>query len=387
MLCTFCGAENRSENKFCGLCGVRLERRKIERRMQGNVINLRCGSCGNINDPGYKFCGMCGTRIERRLTERRGTEPRANATANVGLPAPDLSERRRSASAVQVAQPSGGDVLFQHDRPEPLPKTERSEHGITGPSFLGLSSEPENEGDYLLEDEGSSRRGLRTLVLLAVLAAIIGLIFVQWRSSYRANPKSPEVPKTEPSPGPQGTNQPPGAASASPEAPQTQAAAQNPAAVHDPFSDNGKQLLEQAFGARAAVSSPDKASSDASRDDAPVADHDPAPPPPEKGVADLRPSKMLMKAQQYIQGTGGMAQNCEQGLVYLRAAAQKNEPAAAVQMGALYASGQCVKQDRVMAYRWFNSAHELQPSNQWIQRNMDHLWGEMNAQERRQARY
>ncbi|MGH9564737.1 MAG: hypothetical protein ACRD4I_02025, partial [Candidatus Angelobacter sp.] len=257
--------------------------------------------------------------------------------------------------------------------------------------FLGLSSEPENEGDYLLEDEGSSRRGLRTLVLLAVLAAIIGLIFVQWRSSYRANPKSPEVPKTEPSPAPQGANRPSGVLSPSAQVPETQAAAQTPAAMHDPFSDNGKQLLEQAFGARAAASGPHNTSSDAPVDDAPVADHDPPSSSSEKEAADFsaaqRPSKMLMKAQQYIQGSGGMAQNCEQGLVYLRAAAQKNEPAAAVQMGALYASGQCVKQDRVMAYRWFNSAHELQPSNQWIQRNMDQLWGEMNAQERRQARY
>src|SRR5262249_48914705 len=63
------------------------------------------------------------------------------------------------------------------------------------------------------------------------------------------------------------------------------------------------------------------------------------------------PSPELLKAQQYLQGRGGVAPNCEQGLVYLRAAAQKNEPAAAVQMSTLYATGHCVQMDRVMAYR------------------------------------
>jgi TPR repeat protein len=99
-----------------------------------------------------------------------------------------------------------------------------------------------------------------------------------------------------------------------------------------------------------------------------------------------KPSALLVRAQQFLHGQG-VEQNCEQGLLYLRAAAQKNEPAAAVQMGALYASGRCVHQDRVMAYRWFNSAHELEPANQWIQRNMDLLWGQMSDQERRLAGY
>jgi hypothetical protein len=56
-------------------------------------------------------------------------------------------------------------------------------------------------------------------------------------------------------------------------------------------------------------------------------------------------------------------------------------------MAALYSSGLCVTQDRVMAYRWFNSAHELQPANVWIQRNMDQLWAQMSSQERRLAGY
>ena len=92
----------------------------------------------------------------------------------------------------------------------------------------------------------------------------------------------------------------------------------------------------------------------------------------------------LIQAQNYLQGRGGVRQDCDQGLIYLKAATEKNEPAAAVQMGALYASGHCVQQDRVMAYRWFNSAHELDPANPWIQTNLDQLWAQMSQQERKQ---
>src|SRR5262249_2974352 len=98
-----------------------------------------------------------------------------------------------------------------------------------------------------------------------------------------------------------------------------------------------------------------------------------------------KPSATLLKAQDYLQGRAGVPQNCEQGLVYLRAAAQKNEPAAAMQMGELYATGHCVQQDRVTAYRWMNSARELAPGNQVIQTSVDQLWGRMTPQERRET--
>src|SRR5262249_2201012 len=111
-----------------------------------------------------------------------------------------------------------------------------------------------------------------------------------------------------------------------------------------------------------------------------------APPKPKVAPdAPAKPSLELVRAQQFRQGRGGVSQNCEQCLQYLKAAAQKNEPAAAIQMSTLYATGHCVQQDRVMAYRWLNSAHELTPSNSSIQTSMDVLWGQMTSQERRQA--
>jgi len=103
--------------------------------------------------------------------------------------------------------------------------------------------------------------------------------------------------------------------------------------------------------------------------------------PPEKA----KPSAALVRAQQYLQGRG-VPQSCEQGMMYLKAATEENDPRAAVQMGALYSSGHCVQQDRVQAYKWFSTARNLEPENTWIEKNLNQLWAEMTPEERRNIR-
>src|SRR6476646_6349684 len=173
MLCTFCGTENRPEHKFCGSCGVRLERRQAERRSSKSG-STTCAGCGHLNDPGMKFCGMCGTRIERRTEDRRGSSDaaRAAAIANAQLPPPDV--KRKSSAPVAVAEKSDEAPVPLPRRSEPTifrneaPRTgavraesvssdavrqEPANGGrISGPSFLGLNSQPENNSDveYLL---------------------------------------------------------------------------------------------------------------------------------------------------------------------------------------------------------------------------------------------
>src|SRR5436305_10171923 len=187
MLCTFCGTENRPEHKFCGTCGVRMERRQVERRTRKSG-STTCAGCGHLNDPGMKFCGMCGTRIERRMEERRGSSDasRAAAIANAQLPPPEVKRRATTQVAAPpelsdetpVALPRRGEpAIFRNEPPravraEPLASDVRQEQAvrqeqgnggrISGPSFLGLNSQPENNGDveYLLEDEPSGS-GLR----------------------------------------------------------------------------------------------------------------------------------------------------------------------------------------------------------------------------------
>jgi len=390
MICTFCGGENRAENRFCGMCGVRIERRNKERRTN-QAGSAKCPSCGHQNEPGYKFCGLCGTRIERRMQDRRATsdEARANALANAQLPTPDLASRKTATLLSEPEMPP---------EPEPIEKTpvRRSPQpgsifvtqekitpstSIGGPSFLGLNSEPQSESDYLLEEESSSRGGLRTLVLLAILAAILGLIFVQWRSSYRANTKSSPAPNPPAQSQPQGNSHPgqpatPAATNPSP----SQAAAQTlpkqpdnkPAAPPESASNS-----DTGANAKADAAADDQEDEDTA-DVKQAADRNSKTSPVEKA----KPSAALIRAQQYLQGRG-VPQNCEQGLMYLKAATDENDPRAAVQMGALYSSGHCVQQDRVKAYKWFSTARNLEPQNQWLEKNLNQLWAQMTPEERR----
>lgn len=390
MICTFCGGENRAENRFCGMCGVRIERRNKERRTNA-AGSAKCPSCGHQNEPGYKFCGLCGTRIERRAQDRRATsdEARANALANAQLPSPDPG-RKTATLASEPEIPPAPDMV---EKPVPVRRNPQpgtlfvTQEQITpsasigGPSFLGLNSEPQSEGEYLLEDESSSRGGLRTLVLLAILAAILGLIFVQWRSSYRASPKSsPANPPAQSQP--QGDSHPgqPAAPAASNPSP-SQAAAQtlpkqpdNKAATAPEIASNNNDSAASAKTDTAADDQEDEDSSGAKQD----AGRNSKTVPPEKA----KPSAALVRAQQYLQGKG-VPQNCEQGLMYLKAATEENDPRAAVQMGALYSSGHCVQQDRVQAYKWFSTARNLEPQNQWLEKNLNQLWAQMTPEERR----
>jgi hypothetical protein len=365
-----------------------------------------------------KFCGMCGTRIERRMEERRGSAEasRAAAIANAQLPSPDV--KRRAATQVAIApEESDESPVAPARRGEPAifrnePRLNRPMHGdslssetirtefgnsgrISGPSFLGLNSQPDNtEGvEYLLEDEPSGR-GLRKLLLLVVLAAILGLLFVQWRSSLRANPKPPTPAKSDPSTpatAPQGSNKAVDPVAAAAESPKVAAsggtAIANGAAAELKAPRTEPTALETTSASPLATSS----DGDINATKPPAADkvlpNSDSKATEEARIPDYKPSAALVRAQQYIRGTGGVSQNCEQGLLYLHAATDKSDPGAAIQMAALYSSGLCVKQDRVMAYRWFNSAHELQPANVWIQRNMDQLWAQMSSQERRLAGY
>src|ERR1700704_4250399 len=170
MLCTFCGTENRPEYKFCGICGVRLDRRQMERR-SANGISTKCTACGHVSEAGLKFCGMCGTRVERRIQDRRNNadEPRAAAIANAQLPTPDIKGRVTTPVATRtesleddltVAPPRKGEpAIFRSEtqrnetqRRNELQRDEtqgneprRNDMGngrsISGPSFLGLNSQ------------------------------------------------------------------------------------------------------------------------------------------------------------------------------------------------------------------------------------------------------
>jgi double zinc ribbon protein len=404
MQCTFCGTENRPEFKFCGMCGVRLERRQAERRVRQNGVSIKCASCGHEGDPGLKFCGMCGARVERRIQDRRGSasaeQSRAAAIANAQLPTPEAATRKPQPAPVTAATVDLPEPGVRRGQPAIFRNQPVNDSSISGPSFLGLNSQSEgSDAEYLLEDE-PSRGGLRRLLLLVILAAIVGLIFVQWRSGFKASPKaSPSKTEPAPSPVPQASSQTPNSTQSPKDAAEpvgVTGASNDPSEKSDNRGNDAKKPAENPLAVvpsaeAAPTSSPEPAEkaapeSDAENTSTTAEDKTPDKTPEETRLPDHKPSATLVRAQQYLQGRG-VPQSCEQGMIYLKAATDKGDPGAAIQMAALYASGHCVKQDRVMAYRWFNSAHELEPANMWIQKNMDQLWAQMTSQERRLAGY
>jgi TPR repeat protein len=90
---------------------------------------------------------------------------------------------------------------------------------------------------------------------------------------------------------------------------------------------------------------------------------------------------MLLSGEKDLYGRG-VRQDCNQALVYFRAAAQDQNAPAMSHLGAMNASGHCVTASRVAAYKWFALASELEPSNQWISRSLNMLWRDMTPQER-----
>jgi TPR repeat protein len=93
------------------------------------------------------------------------------------------------------------------------------------------------------------------------------------------------------------------------------------------------------------------------------------------------PDAPLRLADMYIYGQG-VPQNCEQGLVLLCSAAQKANPRAQGKLGALYATGKCVSQDRVQAYRWLSLALNNNQGSEWMEKNREMVWREMSPAER-----
>jgi TPR repeat protein len=85
--------------------------------------------------------------------------------------------------------------------------------------------------------------------------------------------------------------------------------------------------------------------------------------------------------EMYVYGQG-ITPNCGQGLVLLRAAARRGNVRASSKLGALYATGKCVRQDRVIAFRWFSAALAADPRSEWVSANRLIVWRQMSPEER-----
>jgi hypothetical protein len=103
-----------------------------------------------------------------------------------------------------------------------------------------------------------------------------------------------------------------------------------------------------------------------------------------KATAKGNPDAPVQLADLYVKGDG-VPRSCEQAVVLLKTAAEKENARACNRLAAMYATGNCVNRNRVEAYRWVSSALAANPSSQWAQQNRDLLWQQMTPEERAAA--
>ena len=386
---------------------------------------MRCPRCGNENPGTNRFCGMCGTTllpapvpVSQSASTAAGGPP---ATAQASTPSAASSEPAATASRAAARAPE----------PEP---------SISGPSFLGLNqpSAPSGERrrgslsidphsapssrnlDYLLEDEEPHHGGAGkyVLILIALLLAA-GFGYLRWRhqpfpwqisgthkpsatqtaDQTDSNSPSTQAPSTtsqaptdsgttaaqsatasNPDANTANTNPAPGATPSITPLPDTPTAKANPPTAETKQPPAPKKSADDA-----------DANSDSSSDDGedtpvakPVKPKAPATEAAGKPSATLRSAGSVAEAQKFLYGKGAK-QDCERGLRLLKPAAERSDPKAMIEMGALYSAGLCTPRDLPTAYRWFAMALHKEPDNQSVQNDLQKLWSEMTQPERQLA--
>ena len=301
----------------------------------------------------------------------------------------------RTLSSMEVEKPAANAPFVL------TPTNERTR--IYGPSILGIGGgddAPSSDSDYLLDDEPVERSTWRGWALLAVLLVFAFLaykqfgqgksvkeLFAQAIPQQQQKTQEPVVSETNNT---ANANKPADAnASQTGDSAKTETAKNEPmqkpendAAVGIPHEPNGDKDHET----RASEGKPAQEIDDApeASEEKPSAKKETAKSAAKEPPAEKPDLATVELAQKYIQGRG-VPQDCNRGFQLLRSATEKPNPRAHIQLGALYASGTCVEQDRAQAYHHFAAAQSLDPKNTWIERNLNALWREMTPAERERA--
>jgi hypothetical protein len=406
---------------------------------------MHCWNCGTRNPDENSFCGRCGRRIASTTTATTENDAATIAAADVSPQQtnPLVEEPRavhdsprviaqmetvRSATLASppppAEPPAAEPPAVEPPARETLPPLQMSRpirsDRITGPSFLGLSDESTSTGDsdYLLYDDEPERSSWRGWLALAVLVLLGFLVYKQWNavsagaqmlaqratgeteSATAPQKPAPTVSGSDPandvssSQPPNGTTPQPPADNSSakkddslnkPEADHTaDSAATNkdePAAGKDrPAASSKVNDVAEDTVASAPAKEEKKSTADDedSREATPAKAATKATTPAEPKFNDSQ----VEEAQRYLTGQGGTRQDCGRAISLLRSSAREGNPRAQVKLGALYATGQCVTQDRAAAYEWLARAQETQPHNSYLQRTMSSLWTNMTPEER-----
>jgi hypothetical protein len=426
---------------------------------------LICTQCGHINPATNRFCGNCGNglvsifdappskTVDNRKVVDSGvvsmpdlTTPPSAAKPDAPPPRPQVPQQEPAAPRLQVypretrrsvAEPMAGE-------PGSIPR-EQPVSPISGPSFLGLSTDPTDTAEYLLIDEEPRKGGaFRFLMILAILALIV-VGALEWRAirkmvaeqgarlgSSPATEQPPPASSSDATPPPANDAQPPARTPAMATPPATAGSdiqQQHPLVEMDlPTPDqqaSPSQPPQQTPGAVPTADQPapvqQAAPPPAPANPAPVSNSTSQPPAAPQGPtatvkpntgarvqrASETPGKTLaaastparpvqeppkekldpakdpdvLRAEKYLYGQG-VSRNCVAARTLLEQAASRQNPSAMSHLGAMYATGQCVSADKTLAYIWFSRAYDVTPENHWLEKNLTMLWRDMSSSER-----
>lgn len=337
------------------------------------MITTFCPRCGSENPFDNQFCGKCGIPL---LQPKPAEQPVAAGRANGS---------QHASSATVEAEPD-------------------SDQTIHGPSFLGLSDEPELSSSYLLDEEvHSSHWGL--YLFLFVLAAAAGVVWWQARNGGLDRSHLATLVQTARSKIGQEKQE---AAAVAPNANPT--AAENSGVSNPSPAPGGPDSAATAGGKTAPAVAPppspseiqsaaEKRSASApaalSQTAAAVKPPSPAPARPQPRPraatattatpsADAENAALLNDAQRYLYGNG-VPQSCDRALGYLRQAVDNDSAKAKSTLGSLYATGHCVPLDRAVAYKWFALALRQDPNNSYLSHDLEMLWNQMTPAQKQLA--
>lgn len=407
---------------------------------------MRCNKCGNDNQENNRFCGECGSPLLRQAEPSAANAAPSGPVLNsfrddVERQRSELREIRQKQAGTEPPTPIGTQPLSklatalsgfgpadsatavrEPAKPwfSPAREAVRAEAPITGPSFLGLSDpDPlENPDLTYLYEEDAPPSHTRQWIAALIAIAFVGVIVYEWRQNpdwqtmivgraqqtwqQRKASAAAQSPLQVPSSINPGAQASPasvptsGAVAGSTQGlPQRQGSASNRPDISGPENAVGQTGGDGAIGAEADVTAGGKKQSDnaAKTQTSPKSfasknsERNVAPVEVSSGARSREPENALVvKAEGYLYGRGGMPRNCDQALVYLRTAADRGNATARSKLGGLYATGNCVPLDRARAYNWFTRAREAGDRNVWIERNMSMLWSEMTPEERARTR-
>jgi len=238
-------------------------------------------------------------------------------------------------------------------RPEPAATTGTSTP-IAGPSFLGLGSDSQDDTvSYLLDDDPPRHRGGVSMLVVALMLLFAAAGYIAyWKYLFPLAPP-PQHAFYQPAPGFAYDKTPP----------EVFNEAQISAVMHQlPDRKLVDQLALENFSADMRNTEARQKLEQARKKEPDGTD-------------------LVSAGEKYLYGRGVMT-NCDEALKNFQAAADLDNAAAMSHLGTMYASGRCVKFDRVEAYRWFAQAKNLDTDNTWLEASMDMLWKNMSKKER-----